>query len=312
VLARLEELHPDEVRVTFRHFPLLSIHDKASLAGEAAEAAGAQGAFWEMHDYLFEHYAEWVNLAPDAFMAWLSDQAATLELDPVQFQEHLQTRAFEGEMISNFNQGVASGLTGTPFIFINGSWFRLEPTIENMEAAVRLLLLEDRQFDNPPPMEISPGERLRARIRTTEGEILVELLPDSAPVTVNNFIFLAENGWFDGNAFFRVVEGTLIETGDPTGTGFGSPGYLLRDEIDPDLSFDKPGMVAMSSAGPDTNGSQFFFTLSPVPELNGVRTIFGRVLTGFDVLNRFTARQPFDDLFSQDEPTIQSIIIERP
>lgn len=310
MLARLQELHPEEVSVTYRPFPLISIHDKASLAGEAAEAAGEQGAFWAMHDYLFEHYDEWVSLDEEAFLGWLLQAGEEIGLGET-FAEAMQSRSFQEGMIAAYNRNLASGLTSTPFIFINGVWFRIEPTLENLEAATRLTLLREKQWEAPPPMTIQAGEKYLARIQTTEGDLLIELFSDAAPNTVNNFIFLAENGWYDDNPIFRVVPGSLAETGDPTGTGFGTPGYFIDDEINPDLDFSQAGMVAMSSAGPNTNGSQYFITLAPLPSLDGTRTIFGRVLSGLDGLQALEERDPFADMFAEQQPVVISIEIEK-
>ncbi|KPK89924.1 MAG: hypothetical protein AMJ88_16890 [Anaerolineae bacterium SM23_ 63] len=149
-----------------------------------------------------------------------------------------------------------------------------------------------------------------ARIELDIGEIILQLYPDQAPLAVNSFIFLAKEGWFDGNLFHRVVPEGFVESGDPTGTGFGEPGYHFADEITEALSFDEPGMVALSSSGPDTNGSQFFITLAPLPELNNSRTIFGRVIEGLDLLKSLRARQPLEDLLIPPEVVILSVTIE--
>jgi len=107
-----------------------------------------------------------------------------------------------------------------------------------------------------------------------------------------------------------VIDKILVETGDPSGTGYGNPGYFLKDEIDPDLAFNQAGMVAMSSNGPDTNGSQFFISLTPLPALNGSRTIIGRVVEGFDLLQALTPRDPSSNLITHSSDKIQTITIE--
>ena len=123
------------------------------------------------------------------------------------------------------------------------------------------------------------------------GEFIIELYPDKAPITVNSFVFLAREGFFDGITFHRVLEGFMAQGGDPTGTGGGGPGYQFVNE-DSDLTFDKPGVLAMANAGRDTNGSQFFITFQPTPQLNGGYTIFGQVIEGMDVVNGITRRDP--------------------
>lgn len=124
------------------------------------------------------------------------------------------------------------------------------------------------------------------------GEFVIEFFDDQAPVTVNNFVTLARAGYYDGTTFHRVIDGFMAQGGDPTGTGTGGPGYSFEDEIDPNLVFDRAGLLAMANAGPNTNGSQFFITYGPTPHLNGLHTIFGEVIEGMDVVNGITRREP--------------------
>ena len=126
-----------------------------------------------------------------------------------------------------------------------------------------------------------------ATIHTNHGSFKVELFPSQAPITVNNFVFLAQEGFYDGVTFHRVIEGFMIQGGDPTGAGAGGPGYQFQDEIVEGLVFDAPGKLAMATAGAgtSTNGSQFFVTTVPTPHLNGAHTIFGEVMEGQDVVN---------------------------
>lgn len=149
-----------------------------------------------------------------------------------------------------------------------------------------------RQWEAPPPMEIDPGKIYGARLVTEKGEIVVELLAKQAPMTVNNFVFLARQGFYDGTTFHRVIPGFMAQGGDPTGTGAGGPGYQFPDEISPELRFDGPGYVAMANAGPNTNGSQFFITYAATPWLDGRHTIFGKVVAGMDVALSLTPRDP--------------------
>jgi cyclophilin family peptidyl-prolyl cis-trans isomerase len=159
-------------------------------------------------------------------------------------------------------------------------------------------------------MLIDPLKQYIATIHTEKGDILVELFPDIAPLAVNSFIFLAENGWFDGISFHRVLPGFVAQAGDPTGTGIGGPGYAFRNETSPDLVFDQEGLLAMANSGPDTNGSQFFITYSSSEHLDGLYTIFGRVIEGMEVAKSLTPRNPSQgsDLPPGDE--ILTITIE--
>ena len=121
---------------------------------------------------------------------------------------------------------------------------------------------------------------------TSEGTFTVELFEDKAPLTTKNFIDLAEKGFYDGLIFHRVIDGFMIQGGDPTGTGMGGPGYEIPDEFHPDLKHDGEGVLSMANAGPNTGGSQFFVTLAATPWLNGHHAVFGKVVRGMDVVRR--------------------------
>ena len=146
-------------------------------------------------------------------------------------------------------------------------------------------------YSSPPPFTIDPSRAYVATLKTANGDIVIQLLPEKAPVTVNNFVFLAREHYYDGVTFHRVLPGFMAQAGDPTGTGSGGPGYTFEDEIS-DLAFDSAGLVAMANGGPNTNGSQFFITYGPAEHLNGLHTIFGRVIQGMDVAEALTPRDP--------------------
>ena len=126
---------------------------------------------------------------------------------------------------------------------------------------------------------------------TERGEFRLRLFDDQAPRTVNNFVFLARNGFYNGVTFHRVIPGFMVQGGDPTGTGGGGPGYSFEDEFHPDLVH-KAGVISMANAGPDTNGSQFFITFVPTPHLDGAHAVFGEVVEGMDVVNSISPRDP--------------------
>jgi peptidyl-prolyl cis-trans isomerase B (cyclophilin B) len=160
--------------------------------------------------------------------------------------------------------------------------------------------LAQRYEEAPPPAPASGGE-YRAVLHTARGEIELRLRPDLAPQTVGSFVFLAREGFYDGCTFHRVIRGFIAQTGDPTGSGGGGPGYRLPDELS-DEPFEA-GTVGMANAGPDTNGSQFFITLEPARHLDGRYTLFGVVERGMDVLRSLTERDPAsgDELPRGDE-----------
>ena len=142
-----------------------------------------------------------------------------------------------------------------------------------------------KQWNQPPAMQIDPKKTYRATMETDKGTIEVQLFPEYAPKTVNNFVFLAREGYYDGVTFHRVIANFMVQGGDPTGTGRGGPGYQFEDEVKGNPLKHEAGVLSMANAGPGTNGSQFFITHSPQPHLNGKHTVFGKVTAGQDVVN---------------------------
>jgi peptidyl-prolyl cis-trans isomerase B (cyclophilin B) len=142
-----------------------------------------------------------------------------------------------------------------------------------------------QQWNTPPAMQIDPKKKYTANIETTRGTIEIELAPQHAPKTVNNFVFLAREGFYDGVSFHRVINNFMVQTGDPTGSGRGGPGYKFEDETSGNPLRHETGVLSMANAGPNTNGSQFFITHSPQPHLDGKHTVFGKVTSGQDVVD---------------------------
>jgi len=142
-----------------------------------------------------------------------------------------------------------------------------------------------QQWDSPPEMQIDPNKPYRVMIESSKGAIELELYPQYAPKTVNNFVFLAGEGFYDGVSFHRVISDFMIQGGDPTGTGRGGPGYTFDDEVEGNTLTHERGVISMANAGPNTNGSQFFITHSSQPHLNGKHTVFGKVVRGQEVVD---------------------------
>ncbi|MGH2738924.1 MAG: peptidylprolyl isomerase [Actinomycetota bacterium] len=163
---------------------------------------------------------------------------------------------------------------------------------------------ERPMYDSPPEMQIDSKKDYRAIMETSCGRVVLELFAAEAPITVNNFVFLAREGFYDGLTFQRIVPGFVIQGGDPLGTGSGGPGYQFEDEISKGLTFDEPGLLAMANSGSDTNGSQFFITLDKPAHLNGLHTIFGRVVEGMDVV------QTISELETVSERPVQVVYID--
>jgi cyclophilin family peptidyl-prolyl cis-trans isomerase len=175
-----------------------------------------------------------------------------------------------------------------------GAWL-LARTLGGSKPEAAASAGSPKQWSSPPPMSIDASKQYFATVKMAKGgEFVIQLFPDKAPITVNSFVFLARQGFYNGVTFHRVLDGFMAQGGDPTGTGGGGPGYEFKNE-NSDLTFDKAGVVAMANAGPDTNGSQFFITFGPQPQLNGGYTIFGQVVSGMDVVNGITRRNPDDN-----------------
>lgn len=158
----------------------------------------------------------------------------------------------------------------------------------------------EKQWNTPPAMQIDSKKKYTVLMNTSKGIIEIELYPEHAPKTVNNFVFLAKEGYYDGILFHRVISDFMIQGGDPTGTGSGSPGYKFEDEFKGNPLKHERCVISMANAGPNTNGSQFFITHSPQPHLNGKHTVFGKVINGQDVV----------DLIEQGDKMEQVTVIE--
>ena len=149
-----------------------------------------------------------------------------------------------------------------------------------------------KTYSSPPAMGIDPKNRYTAMFKTEKGDFEVELFADKVPKTVNNFVFLARDGFYNGVTFHRVIPDFMAQGGDPTGTGTGGPGYKFADEFHPDLKHSKPGVLSMANAGRNTNGSQFFITFAPTPHLDGKHSVFGQVVKGMEVVRSIRERDP--------------------
>lgn len=289
-VRRLLDEHPKDVRVVSRIFPLLSMHDKAALAAQAAQAAQEQGKFWEMHDLLYEGQENWVNLSSEDFEQWITAQASALEMNVEQFKADLNREDIVAKVQQAWEEGQKIGLPGTPLVLINGQIYGGPRDYSSLNDILQLTLLGKRQFRSCPLVTVQANKQYIATLHTEKGEILIQLFADKAPFTVNSFVFLARQGWYDNITFHRVIPKLFAQTGDPSGTGKGNPGYYVITEIEPSLKFNKPGVVAMVNSGPDTSGSQFFITYAPTAQYDGQYTIFGQVLSGMEVLEALTPR----------------------
>ena len=289
-LNQLLEAHPNDVRVVSRVFPLISVNDKAALAAQAAEAAAEQNKFWEVHNLLFAQQENWVDLSVQDFEQWITARASALEMNVDQFKSDMNREDIVAKIQKAWEDGQAMGLPGTPLVLINGQIYNGPRDYNSLNDILQLMLLGKRQFASCPPVTVQQNRQYIATLHTEKGDVVIQLFADKAPITVNSFMFLAREGWYDNITFHRVIPDLFAQTGDPSGTGKGNPGYYLITEIDPSLKFTTPGMVAMVNSGPDTSGSQFFITYGATTQYDGQYTIFGQVLSGMEIVNALTPR----------------------
>jgi cyclophilin family peptidyl-prolyl cis-trans isomerase len=312
VVERLKETYGDEIRLVYRHLPLISIHDKAQITAEAGEAAGAQGMFWEMHDILFERYAEWSEVPESDMIEILvgyGEEIGLVDID--QFRSDLENDTYADKVLADYKAAIGSNINSTPSFFVNNVDYPAQAfglSYEGLDAFINLMKLRDNWFEMPEQV-IDPEKDYVATIETEKGDIVIELYADTAPVNVNSFAFLAQQGWYKGVTFHRVLPGFVAQGGDPTGTGIGFPGYRCGDEITSSRTFDGPGVVSLANSGPDTNGSQFFITYSATPQLNPNFTIIGQVIEGLDVAESLTSRDPQADPNAAPGDTIIDITV---
>jgi len=300
ILIAVQERYPDDVRLVFRHRPFPeTFHDKSILAGQALEAAGKQGKFNELKNFLFEQQSVWSPIAKDDFDGWLDGQIGQFGLDSTQFFKDM----YSNEVVKNISDATDSanslGINGTPTLFINGfKWPENERGVEIFSIYVQLLKNQAVEYDACAPTIIQQGKEYAATISTTRGDIEVDLFADIAPYAVNSFVYLAREGWYDGLPFISTNEFAL--SGDPSDTGYGGPGYAYLDELNDSQTFDEPGKLATFSLGPGINGSTFFINKTAMD--NQTRTIFGEVTSGMAVVNSLENRENIFD------PVIDSII----
>src|ERR1700752_3851401 len=289
-LNQLLKENPNDVRVVSRVFPLIAVNDKAALAAQAAEAAAEQNKFWEIHNLLFAQQENWVDLSVQDFEQWLTARAAALEMNVDQFKSDMKREDIVAKIQKAWEDGKAMGLPGTPLVLINGQIYGGPRDYSSLNDILQLMLLGKRQYGSCPPLTVQQNRQYIATLHTEKGDVVVQLFEDKNPVTVNSFIFLARDGWYDNITFHRVIPDLFAQTGDPSGTGKGNPGYYVITEIDPSLRFTTSGMVAMVNSGPDTSGSQFFITYGTTTQYDGQYTIFGQVLSGMEIVRALTPR----------------------
>lgn len=297
MLESLKEIYGDQIRLIYRHNPLSSIHLNAILAAEASEAAGQQGgqdAFWAYHDHLYEGQEAWADTSRAEAINIFVGYAEEIGLDGEQLRTDLEDGTYNQLVLDDEGHARTEGINATPSLFLNGYAFPLEEiplSGQGIDLVLDIIKLLDRQYDIPPTV-IDLTKSYEATIVTDKGDIVLKLFADTAPVNVNSFVFLAQQGWYDETSFHRVLEGFMAQGGDPSGTGVGWPGYRCDNEIVAERTLNSAGVVSLANSGPNTNGGQFFITYGPTPHLNSDFTIIGEVLSGQEVVEALTLRNP--------------------
>lgn len=314
VLQKLADNYPDDVRLIFRNFPLTETYDKDDISAQAAAAAGLQGKFWQYAKILYTSQSDWTSLNSDDFTAWAYEKAAELGLDADKFKSDMLSDGIVNYVQLSRANSVrliqAGTLTTDPFIFMNTAAIKPPYSLDILTNLVEYFKLSTKAYTSCPDMTIDPTKQYSATITTEKGDIKIDLYADKAPWAVNSFVYLVNQGWYKNAAFYRVIPGFVAQTGDPSNSGMGNPGYSFTNEVTPDLRFDKAGVVAMANDGAGNNGSQFFITYAAVPSLDGKYTIFGQVTEGMDVLTTLRPRNPDSDALLLTPDPIVSITIE--
>lgn len=295
MVESLKESYGDDLQLAYRHLPLITIHDKAQITAEAAEAAGAQGKFWEMHDILFERQNDWSSIPEAEMIDVLVGYAEEIGLEDIeQFEQDLEDDTYADKVLTDYQAAVDANLNSTPSFVVNQVDYPTQAfglSYQGLDVFIQLMKLRENWYEKPEQV-IDPDKEYTATIETEKGDIVIELFPDTAPANVNSFAFLAQQDWYKGTTFHRVLPEFVAQGGDPTATGVGFPGYRCSDEVTSSRTFDEAGVVSLANSGPNSNGSQFFITYDAAPQLNENFTIIGQVIEGMEVAENLTPRNP--------------------
>ena len=285
-------------------------HMMAFNRAESQEYLGAAMCAAEQGRYFAYEHAVFAGIGAGKFD--LAASAQEIDLNMAQFSACKAGGRYADAALDASMAAYQRGVTATPAFFVNG-----QQVLGNDPATLRRLIEEalnggaptefteqgaitmpknpadrNNMYTTPPAMVIDPAKQYVATIETEKGDIVAELYADKVPNTVNNFVFLAREGFFDNTTFHRVIPDFMAQAGDPAGTGRGGPGYRFADEFDATLRHDGPGVLSMANAGANTNGSQFFITFVETSWLDGRHAVFGKVIEGLDVLLSISIRDP--------------------
>ena len=313
LLVAIQEQYPEDVRLVYRHF---LFQEKSEITAQALEAAAKQGKFSEFKNYMFDRRSknvenpEHTNLPDDAFWGsvaendldeWLEDYLGELGIDQNQFFEDMYSTEIIEKIKATSEVAEVLMLNSTPTLYVNGRlWAQEVPRdFGTLSLFIQILKTQDKEYNECPPNKIQSNIDYSATISTTKGDFIVDLFEEIAPVTVNSFIFLAQEGWYDNLPFF--VTSDLALSGDLSDTTYGGPGYAIIDEFSDDQSLNDIGKLATYSLAPGINGSSFIINKSTQENQKDL-TIFGEVTEGMDIVNALELRE---NIFS---PVIDRIL----
>lgn len=309
-LADLQQQYEEEVRIVLRQYPQPEIYDKSLLAAYAVDAAGLENRYWQMNNILYSLQSDWVNLSAEEFTEWLVEQAETLDITRAQWEANMASDSVRSRIAQTVDEAAGLQISATPILFFNNVMVRTGIDPDSLTVLVDYFLLPEKAYTVCPAFEIDTTKSYTARFSTEKGDIVFELFDDAAPQSVNSFISLARDGWYDGSTFFRVIPGFVAQGGDPSNSGLGTPGYGITSEADPALRFDTPGLLALNRNTDGLSGSQFFITYTALPEMDGQFTIIGRVTEGMSVVNSLRPRDPESDEILLPADILISVTIE--
>lgn len=309
-LAELQQQYPDFVLVVSRQYPQPDVDDKSLIAAYAVEAAGLENRFWQMNEVLYSQQSEWSGLTLQEFREWLVTQAETMEITREQWEANMMNESVRSRVTQVVEDAAGLQTTGTPMLFFNNTMVKTAVDIDSLKVLIDYFLLPEKAYTNCPVIKIDTEKTYTATFTTEKGDIVFELFDDTAPLSVNSFVTLARDGWYNGSTFFRVIPGFVAQGGDPSNSGLGSPGFGISSEVDPALRFDAPGLLALNRNTDGLSGSQFFITYTALPELDGQFTIIGRVIEGQSVLNSLRPRNPESDEILLPADVLITVVIK--
>ena len=288
----------DTLKLVFRHFPLITIHDKSLITAHAVEAATLQNKFWEMHDLLYEKQKEWEGKSVAEITGTLKTYAQQLGMDADKLEKDMSSQAVIARVQRDIDSGTTAKLAGTPSLFLDGRTvppdaFVQQGVVDGIKnyakaRAEQLATLGNKSVAfAKPELVTSKDAKYVMTVKTTKGDIVAELDPALAPVNVNSVVFLAQQKYFEGApVVLQDAQLGAVLMGNPTATG--NPGYVCDQEKSPAGAMTKPGVVALYTTDGQTASAQFVLTYSPTTDLDGRFTVIGNITSGLDVLKTLT------------------------